>query len=47
MAHPETAAMQGRLSELRRFIRPVVDAPDVSLYEIVSWPPDQPPPPTS
>ena len=31
---------RSRLRDLQRFIRPIVDASDVSLYEIVSWPPD-------
>jgi hypothetical protein len=43
---------RSRLTDLQRFIRPIVDASDVSLYEIVSWPPDpaetiRPPTPAS
>jgi hypothetical protein len=43
---------RSRLTDLQRFIRPIVEASDVSLYEIVSWPPDpaetiRPPTPAS
>jgi hypothetical protein len=40
MSGDDVAFTRSRLGDLQRFIRPIVDASDVSLYEIVSWPPD-------
>ena len=40
MSGEEIEFTRSRLGDLQRFIRPIVDASDVSLYEIVSWPPD-------
>ena len=40
MSGPDIQAMRSRLADLQRCLRPVIDASDVSLFEIVSWPPD-------